>query len=124
MIRRPPRSTLFPYTTLFRSAQAAPRGAVEGARHAHGCTRYRTRRARPAPAGLRAATFAPSRGRGGGAGNEGRTHISILEDRALPLSYPRVLRIGARSAPEVPRLRRPALAGIAAGSNFISRSTA
>src|SRR2546422_11554973 len=25
MIRRPPRSTLFPYTTLFRSASAAPR---------------------------------------------------------------------------------------------------
>src|SRR5947207_10521681 len=24
MIRRPPRSTLFPYTTLFRSAQASP----------------------------------------------------------------------------------------------------
>src|SRR3712207_7670643 len=24
MIRRPPRSTLFPYTTLFRSADAAP----------------------------------------------------------------------------------------------------
>src|SRR5258707_7418418 len=27
MIRRPPRSTLFPYTTLFRSCHAAPRGA-------------------------------------------------------------------------------------------------
>src|SRR3712207_8528717 len=26
MIRRPPRSTLFPYTTLFRSRQAAARG--------------------------------------------------------------------------------------------------
>src|SRR3712207_7523512 len=25
MIRRPPRSTLFPYTTLFRSGQASPR---------------------------------------------------------------------------------------------------
>src|SRR5687768_18208364 len=25
MIRRPPRSTLFPYTTLFRSQEAAPR---------------------------------------------------------------------------------------------------
>src|SRR5437660_6059946 len=31
MIRRPPRSTLFPYTTLFRSAQDAP-----GARLARG----------------------------------------------------------------------------------------
>src|SRR3712207_7235915 len=26
MIRRPPRSTLFPYTTLFRSSSAVPRG--------------------------------------------------------------------------------------------------
>src|SRR3712207_6883536 len=28
MIRRPPRSTLFPYTTLFRSRAAAPRPAA------------------------------------------------------------------------------------------------
>src|SRR2546426_6528327 len=36
MIRRPPRSTLFPYTTLFRSHLAAPRrgGAAPGARRA------------------------------------------------------------------------------------------
>src|SRR3712207_8223110 len=27
MIRRPPRSTLFPYTTLFRSSRAAPSSA-------------------------------------------------------------------------------------------------
>src|SRR2546427_1019245 len=34
MIRRPPRSTLFPYTTLFRSAPAAalPRSVESGAR--------------------------------------------------------------------------------------------
>src|SRR3712207_6955549 len=29
MIRRPPRSTLFPYTTLFRSPASVQRGAVE-----------------------------------------------------------------------------------------------
>src|SRR5258707_4507023 len=29
MIRRPPRSTLFPYTTLFRSLHRVLRGAVE-----------------------------------------------------------------------------------------------
>src|SRR2546427_6724068 len=29
MIRRPPRSTLFPYTTLFRSKYTAFRGALE-----------------------------------------------------------------------------------------------
>src|SRR3712207_7198202 len=30
MIRRPPRSTLFPYTTLFRSGRAGAEGADEG----------------------------------------------------------------------------------------------
>src|SRR5262245_65348961 len=30
MIRRPPRSTLFPYTTLFRSGRGAPGGARGG----------------------------------------------------------------------------------------------
>src|SRR3989442_2894484 len=30
MIRRPPRSTLFPYTTLFRSPREGVRGAVGG----------------------------------------------------------------------------------------------
>src|SRR3712207_9081335 len=37
MIRRPPRSTLFPYTTLFRSLPGQPvrpRGAVEAVRRA------------------------------------------------------------------------------------------
>src|SRR3712207_6860472 len=32
MIRRPPRSTLFPYTTLFRSGPAAPARRAGGAR--------------------------------------------------------------------------------------------
>src|SRR2546425_6274174 len=31
MIRRPPRSTLFPYTTLFRSSAAPARGPVSAA---------------------------------------------------------------------------------------------
>src|SRR5256885_12110088 len=31
MIRRPPRSTLFPYTTLFRSSRWGPLGTVEPA---------------------------------------------------------------------------------------------
>src|SRR3712207_8033745 len=44
MIRRPPRSTLFPYTTLFRSRAADPRarlGRAEAAR------RVRARRGHP-----------------------------------------------------------------------------
>src|SRR2546430_13356245 len=37
MIRRPPRSTLFPYTTLFRSLQpSGARGACPGGAAAHG----------------------------------------------------------------------------------------
>src|SRR5260370_15814697 len=39
MIRRPPRSTLFPYTTLFRSARCAPGPRPIGA--AHGDVRRR-----------------------------------------------------------------------------------
>src|SRR2546425_6091623 len=33
MIRRPPRSTLFPYTTLFRSPAQPPRQVAEDAQH-------------------------------------------------------------------------------------------
>src|SRR3712207_9181340 len=36
MIRRPPRSTLFPYTTLFRSASSAPQAAA--GKSPHGAT--------------------------------------------------------------------------------------
>src|SRR5262245_63788264 len=48
MLRRPPRSTLFPYTTLFRSAHAG--------RRAHG----RPRAARPTCAGAGCRPGAPS----------------------------------------------------------------
>src|SRR3712207_7145330 len=62
MIRRPPRSTLFPYTTLFRSRD---RGARE---------------ARPGPAAQRAA---PGRGRGllHGARRRSEEHTSELQSR-------------------------------------------
>src|SRR5689334_23578696 len=36
MIRRPPRSTLFPYTTLFRSAPQQRHVVWVGGRHEHG----------------------------------------------------------------------------------------
>src|SRR2546429_1213285 len=42
MIRRPPRSTLFPYTTLFRSVRDEPNGSVGSCLHAAG-SRTRTR---------------------------------------------------------------------------------
>src|SRR3712207_8212308 len=38
MIRRPPRSTLFPYTTLFRSFQPRPRSSTKiSSRHPASC---------------------------------------------------------------------------------------
>src|SRR3712207_8769797 len=43
MIRRPPRSTLFPYTTLFRSARTGDRSACSG-KTARSATRRRGRR--------------------------------------------------------------------------------
>src|SRR2546421_7006698 len=53
MIRRPPRSTLFPYTTLFRSQPQRParrlcRVALAGSERTAGAPRYRTARAAPA----------------------------------------------------------------------------
>src|SRR5260221_8416493 len=35
MIRRPPRSTLFPYTTLFRSGRTMGNASLEAIRHLH-----------------------------------------------------------------------------------------
>src|SRR3712207_8445394 len=58
MIRRPPRSTLFPYTTLFRSEQLQGQGAdsgVPGARvrqHAVGLPRTAREHARAAAHGV------------------------------------------------------------------------
>src|SRR2546426_8341489 len=46
MIRRPPRSTLFPYTTLFRSPSSAAAG--EGGRPLYGAIDGTTGRASPA----------------------------------------------------------------------------
>src|SRR2546425_8986051 len=45
MIRRPPRSTLFPYTTLFRSGPPATARAARAGRAAR--SRRRPRRSRP-----------------------------------------------------------------------------
>src|SRR2546422_3872828 len=62
MIRRPPRSTLFPYTTLFRSGRQSIRGLSEGGGGARGGIRGRTSRRAPfrsARADPRAAVLAP-----------------------------------------------------------------
>src|SRR2546425_7737181 len=46
MIRRPPRSTLFPYTTLFRSHQGRPRGAPRRRPDLHECAAFAGRTGR------------------------------------------------------------------------------
>src|SRR3712207_7000186 len=46
MIRRPPRSTLFPYTTLYRSANSHQDGAVQELGHGWGPSRVRDEKKR------------------------------------------------------------------------------
>src|SRR3712207_7158014 len=67
MIRRPPRSTLFPYTTLFRSLDQP----VLGLRHGDALYPYgRKRRELPATS------------RGGGAGGDLAVHRCVLDAQA------------------------------------------
>src|SRR5258705_7529293 len=70
MIRRPPRSTLFPYTTLFRSRGRAQFGAARG--HAH--RRRRDARVR----GSHRSRRPPWRRRGQGA-SRSEEHTSELQ---------------------------------------------
>src|SRR3712207_9382385 len=67
MIRRPPRSTLFPYTTLFRSGGDLPGESADG--HRRRCRRGRAAR----PAGLAPPDQGPpGRQAGGQAGGQAR----------------------------------------------------
>src|SRR5688572_31543807 len=59
MIRRPPRSTLFPYTTLFRSCRGAPRTARARCRGRD--SRDASRRRRRTATGRRAGATSASR---------------------------------------------------------------
>src|SRR3712207_8006271 len=76
MIRRPPRSTLFPYTTLFRSCPAVP-DVVRQQRAQAGPDPRRTRQ--PQPRGA----LARRRGPGAGAARRRRSeeHTSELQSR-------------------------------------------
>src|SRR3712207_7562085 len=97
MIRRPPRSTLFPYTTLFRSAGHPARGAHRRL--------YRVHRVRRLAGGARAA--------GGRVHREGRRseeHTSELQSRQYLVcrlllekkkktnyKYPQILRLSKKN---------------------------
>src|SRR3712207_7144648 len=86
MIRRPPRSTLFPYTTLFRSPRGAPAGlsaAVDGAagsprRPASSGVLLRRERRLPLP---RAGVRGPSLRARGAARRRSEEHTSELQSR-------------------------------------------
>src|SRR2546427_7123608 len=67
MIRRPPRSTLFPYTTLFRSSS-------------HCASSSASNRGRSSAAATAAATRASPRGTGGSARSE--EHTSELQSQS------------------------------------------
>src|SRR5256886_14394061 len=73
MIRRPPRSTLFPYTTLFRSAQSGEeRYALVADRGADRAAQGRRYSAPGAAGDPRARTGRPLRRGGGGGGGGAR----------------------------------------------------
>src|SRR3712207_8219350 len=75
MIRRPPRSTLFPYTTLFRSAEARGRHGQPGARP--GVRPGRVTGRRKAMAGIRA----PAHRGGESSPQRSEEHTSELQSR-------------------------------------------
>src|SRR3712207_7584220 len=77
MIRRPPRSTLFPYTTLFRSPQQGQDRAGEGHRHDG-----RVDLVQPWPPGLAGQESCGAAGQEPG-GDHGRSeeHTSELQSR-------------------------------------------
>src|SRR2546421_3721160 len=107
MIRRPPRSTLFPYTTLFRS-----RGAHRHPPHAPGAARVpRGAAGRERPARMRLAGPAVSRARDQGGAAAARHRPGAL----LPWPPARAARVhrprGQRRSGPRPRPRPPCLPG-------------
>src|SRR3712207_7912497 len=88
MIRRPPRSTLFPYTTLFRSTTGATVNDIFLAAAAEGVADHLMRRGQPVPAELLALVprNVRSAGDAGAIGNRTSTmrseeHTSELQSR-------------------------------------------
>src|SRR3712207_8388397 len=86
MIRRPPRSTLFPYTTLFRSGKrplcAPARSLARALAPARERTVGRRREHRPGPPGVTCVTRAgKSSPKGGLNGTRSEEHTSELQSR-------------------------------------------
>src|SRR2546422_4833807 len=101
MIRRPPRSTLFPYTTLFRSRGEGTRSATPRAAHAPS-RRRRSSRLHATPPPRFTARAAAWRSEEHTSELQSRLHLVcrlLLEKKKqhpVPLASESVLRLGAR----------------------------
>src|SRR5256886_12790809 len=82
MIRRPPRSTLFPYTTLFRSRGARPRAGVATARVLARVCLCRGRSQLAAPAGPGVFRASGAQARGDEAFGRSEEHTSELQSQS------------------------------------------
>src|SRR3712207_8487676 len=80
MIRRPPRSTLFPYTTLFRSLRRRGGEGPGGEGGLARCAAQRAVRAGPGPAGGQRAAGRPGEG-GREVQDRSEEHTSELQSR-------------------------------------------
>src|SRR5258707_10791547 len=94
MIRRPPRSTLFPYTTLFRSDRAPGEDARRGA--ARGDVRRRARAHRGAPPMTRGVAQAAQ------SSARSEEHTSELQSRQYLVCRLLLEKKKVRSSPEIP----------------------
>src|SRR2546426_700282 len=112
MIRRPPRSTLFPYTTLFRSARAASPAPVDRARgRPRGALHFAHQPGRPATAGRRSARGVRLLGHGeprhlAGAARERGSRGGGGAGRGAGVRAVGILRLHAAAVPADPRARR------------------
>src|SRR2546430_7323659 len=84
MIRRPPRSTLFPYTTLFRSTSSASRDSDSDVKPTRSANRTETRRRSAAGAarGSLAAAMGVAAARSTASGARSEEHTSELQSRS------------------------------------------
>src|SRR3989449_8385354 len=81
MIRRPPRSTLFPYTTLFRSTRRGDPPCAAGPHREQGSGRAAFRQRGPAPRGARRGRGPLHRGTPAKGASRSEEHTSELQSR-------------------------------------------
>src|SRR2546426_3575082 len=88
MIRRPPRSTLFPYTTLFRSQPAGERAPRAGPRRGRAAARSAPAQGPPGPRTRRACRAPQGGAEPGGGGAGARPRRPRSEEHTSELQSP------------------------------------